>query len=369
MRIYLIIACYELYPSPLSWSWSAISQNFYRSPSIIPTFANPPPRPNPSIFYIYAKTTSSHVQLLGSAPPFQSRHASGSLSSWFARSMRRGYQIAIHPRISLGIKWLRIGLFHGWPAVAASLARPPLAKVVRYVARVTLHTTKVGEWTEKSMASSSPPRLRFSTFVSRLISRELAFASQRRVHSRVKFQQFILLKCKCTMSKNFIRQISIPSLYSMAKEWERVKTTPERTNTSTGITFDRETVDEPISSSARYRFTASHPQVQHALTSDFRRAYNSSCALFRDSFIIRNGTRDRSFDLLPPLEPFEGCEERDRSFALSFEHFGNGLIRCDWNRSAMESFQIILRHVRCFEIANVERIWIHAITYNFLELI
>lgn len=142
------------------------------------------------------------------------------------------YQVDLRDRCVAGIKsrYIResrwgsngsgsVRLFHGWPAVAASLARPPLAKVVRYVARVTLHTTKVGEWTEKSMASSSPPRLRFSTFVSRLISRELA--SQRRVHSRVKFQQSILLKCKCSLSKNFIRQISIPSLYSMAKEWER----------------------------------------------------------------------------------------------------------------------------------------------------
>lgn len=33
-----------------------------------------------------------------------------------------------------------------------------------------------------------------------------------------------------------------------------------------------------------------YPQVQHALTSDFRRACNSSCTFFRDSFIIRNGT-------------------------------------------------------------------------------
>lgn len=33
-----------------------------------------------------------------------------------------------------------------------------------------------------------------------------------------------------------------------------------------------------------------YPQVQHALTSHFRRAYNSSCTFFRHSFIIRNGT-------------------------------------------------------------------------------
>lgn len=149
----------------------------------------------------------------------------------------------------------------------------------------------------------------------------------------------------------------IPKSYPLYTRWprrgERVKTAPERTNTSTGITFDRETVDEPISSSARYRFTASHPQVQHALTSDFRRAYNSSCALFRDSFIIRNGTRDRSFDLLPPLEPFEGCEERDR------QSFLRSLFRAFWKRidsMRLKSFQIILRHVRCFEIANVGRI-------------
>lgn len=115
-------------------------------------------------------------------------------------------------------------------------------------------------------------------------------------------------------------------------------------------------VDEPISSSARYRFTASHPQVQHALTSDFRRAYNSSCTLFRDSFIIRNGTRDRSFDLLPPLQPFEGCERSfarvlalrstiDRHPSLSniletdFDFYG--LIRWDWKRTfyVLELFQ------------------------------
>lgn len=216
MRIYLIIACYELYPSLLSWSWSAISQNFYRSPSIIPTFASPPLPPNPSIFYIYAKTTSNFSAVL-----HRFNHA----------TRLAVYQVDLRDRCVAGIKsrYIResrwgsngsgsVRLFHGWPAVAASLARPPLAKVVRYVARVTLHTTKVGEWTEKSMASSSPPRLRFSTFVSRLISRELA--SQRRVHSGVKFQQFILLKCKCSLSKNFIRQISIPSLYSMAKEWD-----------------------------------------------------------------------------------------------------------------------------------------------------
>lgn len=115
-------------------------------------------------------------------------------------------------------------------------------------------------------------------------------------------------------------------------------------------------VDEPISSSARYRFTASHPQVQHVLTSDFRRAYNSSCTLFRDSFIIRNGTRDRSFDLLPPLQPFEGCERPfarvlalrstiDRHPSLSniletdFDFYG--LIRWDWKRTfyVLELFQ------------------------------
>lgn len=115
-------------------------------------------------------------------------------------------------------------------------------------------------------------------------------------------------------------------------------------------------VDEPISSSARYRFTASHPQVQHALTSDFRRVYNSSCTLFRDSFIIRNGTRDRSFDLLPPLQPFEGCERPfarvlalrstiDRHPSLSniletdFDFYG--LIRWDWKRTfyVLELFQ------------------------------
>lgn len=160
------------------------------------------------------------------------------------------------------------------------------------------------------------------------------------------------------------RKILFAKSYPLYTRWPRSETTPERT--STGITFDRETVDEPISSSARYRFTASHPQVQHALTSDFRRAYNSSCALFRDSFIIRNGTRDRSFDLLPPLEPFEGCEERDR------QSFLRSLFRAFWKRidsMRLKSFQIILRHVRCFEIANVGRIWIHAITYNFLELI
>lgn len=162
----------------------------------------------------------------------------------------------------------------------------------------------------------------------------------------------------------FAKSYPLYTWWPRSERGERVKTTPERT--STGITFDRETVDEPISSSARYRFTASHPQVQHALTSDFRRAYNSSCALFRDSFIIRNGTRDRSFDLLPPLEPFEGCEERDR------QSFLRSLFRAFWKRidsMRLKSFQIILRHVRCFEIANVERIWIHAITYNFLELI
>lgn len=80
-----------------------------------------------------------------------------------------------------------VRLFHGWSVVAASLARPPLTKVVRYVARVTLHTTKVGEWTEKSMASSSPLRLRFSTFVSRLISRrDLAKAASPWVHFGLK---------------------------------------------------------------------------------------------------------------------------------------------------------------------------------------
>lgn len=146
-------------------------------------------------------------------------------------------------------------------------------------------------------------------------------------------------------------------------------------------------VDEPISSSARYRFTASHPQVQHALTSDFRRAYNSSCTLFRDSFIIRNGTRDRSFDLLPPLQPFEGCERPfarvlalrstiDRHPSLFPTFWKRILIFTDWldgignERSTFwNCSKIVLRFtfIHCFEIVNQR--FEYAITYNFLELI
>lgn len=117
-------------------------------------------------------------------------------------------------------------------------------------------------------------------------------------------------------------------------------------------------VDEPISSSARYRFTASHPQVQHALTSDFRRAYNSSCTLFRDSFIIRNGTRGRS------LADLEGCEGRvlDRQsivrhlqpflFSLLFRTFSKWI--SDWFEMKMNSFcdGVVLNLFQ--EIANAE---------------
>lgn len=91
----------------------------------------PPPRPNPLIFHIL-----HHVEPLSnfsphSPPLFQSHPLRLAVHQVDLRDRCvRGYEIAIHPRISSGIKWPRIGLrlFHGWPVVAASLARPPLAK-------------------------------------------------------------------------------------------------------------------------------------------------------------------------------------------------------------------------------------------------
>lgn len=92
---------------------------------------NPSSRPNPLIFHIL-----HHVEPLSnfsphSPPLFQSHPLRLAVHQVDLRDRCvRGYEIAIHPRISSGIKWPRIGLrlFHGWPVVAASLARPPLAK-------------------------------------------------------------------------------------------------------------------------------------------------------------------------------------------------------------------------------------------------
>lgn len=121
--IYVLRVTNGLYKSSRSWSQQylkifIVRFQLFPLSQMIPK----PSSPSKSINFLHLhrnhvepRPTSRQFRLFQSHP----RHASGSLSSWFARSMRRGYQIAIHPRISLGIKWLRIGVswlvgrFHG----------------------------------------------------------------------------------------------------------------------------------------------------------------------------------------------------------------------------------------------------------------
>lgn len=157
---------------------------------------NPSPRPNPLIFHIL-----HHVEPLSnfsphSPPLFQSHplrlavhqvdlrdRCVAGMKSRYTRESRRG------SNGRPGSVWDCFMVGRLWQRLWHDLHSP---KVVRYVARVTLHTTKVGEWTEKSMAPSSPPRLRFSTFVSRLISRREGTAPLRFAVSWAHFRNKIL---------------------------------------------------------------------------------------------------------------------------------------------------------------------------------
>lgn len=157
---------------------------------------NPSSRPNPLIFHIL-----HHIEPLSnfsphSPPLFQSHplrlavhqvdlrdRCVAGMKSRYTRESRRG------SNGSPGSVWDCFMVGRLWQRLWHDLHSP---KVVRYVARVTLHTTKVGEWTEKSMAPSSPPRLRFSTFVGRLISRREGTAPLRFAVSWAHFRNKIL---------------------------------------------------------------------------------------------------------------------------------------------------------------------------------